>query len=37
MYRPLGYAECGPFADYAANPYSLFMTRKLTDKPSNEG
>ena len=37
MYRRLGYAECGPFADYAANPYSLFMTRKLTDKPSNEG
>lgn len=37
MYRRLGYAECGPFADYAANPYSLFMTRKLTGKPSNEG
>jgi len=37
MYRRLGYAECGPFADYAANPYSLFMTRKLTDKPSYEG
>ncbi len=37
MYRRLGYVECGPFADYAANPYSLFMTRKLTDEPSNEG
>lgn len=37
MYRRLGYVECGPFADYVANPYSLFMTRKLTDKPSNEG
>lgn len=37
MYRRLGYAECGPFADYVANPYSLFMTRKLTGKPSNEG
>ncbi|WP_370674749.1 GNAT family N-acetyltransferase [Pleomorphomonas sp. PLEO] len=37
MYRRLGYVECGPFADYAANPYSLFMTKKLTDKPSNEG
>lgn len=37
MYRRLGYVECGPFADYAANPYSLFMTRKLTDKPSQEG
>lgn len=23
--------------DYAADPNSLFMTRKLTDKPSNEG
>lgn len=37
MYRRLGYVECGPFADYAANPYSLFMTRKLTGEPSNEG
>ena len=37
MYRRLGYAECGPFADYVANPYSLFMTRKLTGEPSNEG
>ena len=37
MYRRLGYAECGPFADYTANPYSLFMTRKLTGEPSNEG
>lgn len=37
MYRRLGYAECGPFADYVANPYSLFMTKKLTDEPSNEG
>lgn len=37
MYRRLGYVECGPFADYAANPYSLFMTRKLTDEPSSEG
>lgn len=37
MYRRLGYAECGPFADYAANPYNLFMTRKLTGEPSNEG
>ena len=37
MYRRLGYVECGPFADYVANPYSLFMTRKLTAKPSQEG
>jgi len=37
MYRRLGYVECGPFADYPANPYSLFMTRKLTGEPSNEG
>ncbi len=37
MYRRRGYVECGPFADYAVNPYSLFMTRNLTGKPSNEG
>lgn len=37
MYRGLGYAECGPFGDYAANPYSLFMHKKLTGKPSSEG
>lgn len=37
MYRRLGYAECGPFGDYEANPYSLFMTRNLTVEPSSEG
>ena len=37
MYRRLGYAECGPFGDYPANPYSLFMTKNMTVEPSNEG
>lgn len=37
LYRRLGYVECGPFGDYAANPYSLFMTRNLTVEPSSEG
>jgi len=29
MYRRRGYIECGPFADYAENPYSLFMSKVL--------
>lgn len=29
LYRALGYAECGPFPPYEANPYSLFMTKDL--------
>ncbi len=30
LYGSLGYAECGPFPPYEANPYSLFMTKQLT-------
>ncbi|WP_321501653.1 GNAT family N-acetyltransferase [Breoghania sp.] len=30
LYGSLGYAECGPFPPYEANPYSLFMTKHLT-------
>lgn len=29
LYSSLGFAECGPFADYAEDPYSVFMTRTL--------
>ncbi|WP_454286255.1 GNAT family N-acetyltransferase [Rhizobium arsenicireducens] len=29
MYRRFGFVECGPFADYPDNPYSLFMTKVL--------
>ncbi|MEI2385089.1 GNAT family N-acetyltransferase [Breoghania sp. JC706] len=29
LYGALGYAECGPFPPYEANPYSLFMTKEL--------
>jgi putative acetyltransferase len=31
MYRALGFEECGPFADYPENPYSLFMTKRLAN------
>ena len=31
MYRALGFEECGPFADYPENPYSLFMTKQLAN------
>ncbi|WP_181409772.1 GNAT family N-acetyltransferase [Martelella alba] len=30
MYRTRGFSQCGPFADYEDNPYSLFMTRDMT-------
>lgn len=29
LYRGFGFAECGPFADYAPDPFSLFMTLEL--------
>lgn len=29
LYRSEGYTECGPFADYKLDPYSLFMTKEL--------
>lgn len=31
MYRAFGFEECGPFADYPENPYSLFMTKRLAN------
>ena len=29
LYENFGFAECEPFADYARDPYSIFMTRSL--------
>lgn len=29
LYRTHGFAECGPFGDYADDPFSVFMTRDL--------
>ncbi|MFE3051651.1 GNAT family N-acetyltransferase [Nocardia sp. NPDC059239] len=29
LYERYGFEECGPFADYAADPHSVFMTRAL--------
>ncbi|WP_420968951.1 GNAT family N-acetyltransferase [Bradyrhizobium sp. B120] len=29
LYRAAGYRECPPFADYAPDPLSLFMTKRL--------
>jgi len=29
MYARFGFRECGPFADYVDDPYSVFMTREL--------
>ena len=29
LYADEGFVECGPFADYALDPYSLFMTKAL--------
>lgn len=29
LYERAGFRECGPFADYAEDPYSLFMTKPL--------
>lgn len=31
LYAGFGFEYCGPFADYAEDPYSVFMTRKLGD------
>lgn len=30
LYAEHGFAECGPFAGYAEDPHSVFMTRSLT-------
>ena len=32
LYQAYGYGECGPFGDYEANPYSLFMTKSLQSR-----
>jgi putative acetyltransferase len=29
LYRDMGFEECGPFAGYVLDPYSVFMTRQL--------
>jgi putative acetyltransferase len=29
LYRSAGFERCGPFGDYADDPFSLFMTRRL--------
>jgi putative acetyltransferase len=29
LYEDFGFQECGPFADYALDPHSVFMTRLL--------
>ncbi len=30
LYAAAGFTECGPFADYALSPWSVFMTRAVT-------
>lgn len=32
LYASEGFVECGPFADYVLDPYSLFMTKALTEE-----
>lgn len=29
LYQSFGFTVCGPFGDYAEDPYSVFMTRRL--------
>lgn len=29
LYASFGFSDCGPFADYVEDPYSVFMTRML--------
>lgn len=29
LYRRFGFIECGPFADYVLDPYSVFMTKVI--------
>ncbi len=33
LYARHGFVECGPFADYVEDPYSVFMTLDLTSPP----
>ena len=37
LYARFGFAECGPFADYAPDPFSVFLTKALTPDDSEEG
>jgi putative acetyltransferase len=32
LYVSEGFVECNPFADYALDPYSMFMTKPLADE-----
>ena len=32
LYASEGFVTCGPFADYALDPFSVFMTKLLTDQ-----
>jgi len=36
LYSSYGFEYCGPFADYVLDPYSVFMTRRLTDSRSSD-
>ncbi|WP_237057483.1 GNAT family N-acetyltransferase [Microbulbifer sediminum] len=31
LYQKYGFVECGPFADYAPDPYSRFLTRAIRE------
>jgi putative acetyltransferase len=31
LYQRFGFVECGPFADYVLDPFSVFMTRELQE------
>jgi len=33
LYARFGFSDCGPFADYKEDPYSVFMSRELLPHP----
>jgi putative acetyltransferase len=33
LYFSEGYVECGPFGDYGLDPFSMFMSKLLADRP----
>lgn len=35
LYRKLGYVDCPPFGDYRADPYSLYMVKRILQNPLN--
>ena len=37
LYERFGFRYCGPFADYAPDPNSVFMTLELGPEPGNLG